>query len=92
MANLPEWADFKTLVTEISTERLHDYARRFQAIEMILKSESVVFSAPIIERVDPGQGYNWHIDSGPSRTERRFLSVLAYLNDVDAGGTTDFPM
>lgn len=92
MASLPEWADLKTLVTEISTERLHDYARRFQAIEMILKTESIVFSAPIIERVNPGQGYNWHIDSGPSRTERRFLSVLAYLNDVDGGGTTDFPM
>ena len=92
MASLPEWAGFKTLVTEVSTERLHDYARRFQAIEMILKFESVVFSAPIIERVDPGQGYTWHIDSGPSRTEGRFLSVLAYLNDVKAGGTTDFPM
>ena len=92
MASLPEWADLKTLVTDISTERLHDYARRFEAIEFILKFENFVFSSPIIERVDPGQGYNWHIDSGPSRTERRFLSVLAYLNDVDAGGMTDFPM
>ena len=92
MASLPEWADLKKLVTEISTERLHDYARRFEAIEFILKYENVVFSSPIIERVDPDQGYNWHIDSGPSRTERRFLSVLAYLNDVESGGTTDFPM
>ena len=47
---------------------------------------------PVIERVEPGQGFAWHIDSGPLGTARRFLSALTYLNDVDKGGKTEFPL
>ena len=47
---------------------------------------------PVVEKLDPGQGFAWHIDSGPVGTARRFLSALTYLNNVDEGGFTEFPL
>ena len=92
MAGHPEWADLKKTVTDKLVQCLHDYAGRFQAIEYILKYEEIELSPPVIERADPGQGFDWHIDSGPHGTARRFLSALMYLNDIDQGGRTDYSM
>ena len=75
MAGHPEWADLKKTVTDKLVQCLHDYAGRFQAIEYILKYEEIELSPPVIERADPGQGFDWHIDSGPHGTARRFLSA-----------------
>ena len=32
-----------------------------------------------------------HVDVGDHSSARRFLVVMMYLNDVEEGGTTDFP-
>jgi hypothetical protein len=88
----PEWAELRELVTAKSIDCLHDYASRFSSLEFILKREEAVVSAPVIEKIDPGQGFGWHIDSGPMGTARRFLSVLTYLKDIDDGGRTEFPI
>jgi hypothetical protein len=92
MENHPEWADLKKTVTDKLIQCLYDYAGRFQAIEFILKFEDFELSSPIIERASAGQGFDWHIDSGPHGTARRFLSALMYLNAVNDGGQTEFPM
>ena len=92
MANQPGWADLEQVIAETSMRCLRDYARRFQAIEFLLKPCRITLTSPIVERVDPGQGFDWHIDAGPPGTSRRFLSTLFYLNDIADGGTTDFPM
>ncbi len=92
MAGHAEWAELKKIVTDKTIECLHDYAKRFSSLEFILKSEEITLSPPVIERVEPGQGFDWHIDSGPLGTARRFLSALTYLNDIDEGGKTEFPL
>ncbi len=92
MAGHPEWAELKKIVTDKTVECMHDYAKRFSSLEFILRSEEVTLSPPVIERVEVGQGFDWHIDSGPLGTARRFLSALTYLNDVDDGGKTEFPL
>ncbi len=88
----PEWAELRELVVEKAIVCLHDYASRFSSIEFILKHEETTLSPPIIEKIIPGQGFDWHIDSGPKGTARRFLSVLTYLQDVNDGGRTEFPL
>ena len=47
------------------------------------------FSAPRIEKINPGQGFNWHVDSDPFTMER-CLAIVAYMNDVEEGGETEF--
>lgn len=44
-----------------------------------------------IQRYQPGEYYQWHIDSGSHDFANRQLVALWYLNDVEGpGGTTDF--
>ena len=92
MAGHPEWSELKKIVTTRTVECLHDYAKRFASINFILMKEEIFLSPPVIERVDPGQGFDWHIDAGPLGTSRRFLSVLTYLKNVEKGGVTEFPL
>ena len=47
----------------------------------------------VLSRTDPGQDYNWHIDSMFGDLSRqRLLTCILYLNDMDedAGGCTEF--
>ncbi len=92
MTDDPEWAELKETVRTKTVECLHEYATRFSSIEFILKREEILLSPPVVEKLDPGQGFAWHIDSGPIGTARRFLSALTYLNNVDEGGFTEFPL
>lgn len=92
MTDDPDWAELKVIVRAKTVECLHDYARRFSSIEFILKPEEIFLSPPVVEKLDPGQGFAWHIDSGPAGTARRFLAALTYLNTVEEGGHTEFPM
>ncbi len=92
MTDDPEWAELKEIVRTKTVECLHDYGARFSSIEFILKQEEIYLSPPVVEKLDPGQGFAWHIDSGPVGTARRFLSALTYLNNVDEGGFTEFPL
>nr|AFI78661.1 hypothetical protein ws034A6_0030 [uncultured bacterium ws034A6] len=44
-----------------------------------------------IQRTNPGQFYQWHIDGGSHEFSQRQLVAVWYLNDVEGpGGTTDF--
>lgn len=62
---------------------LDDYGRRY----------SVKFSsmeAACINRYEVGQSYKAHSDAGPGFP--RIISGLVYLNDVESGGETYFPL
>lgn len=76
MTDDPNWAELKAIVRAKTVECLHDYARRFSSIEFILKLDEIHLSPPVVEKLDPGQGFDWHIDSGPVGTARRFLAAL----------------
>ncbi|MDY6981436.1 MAG: 2OG-Fe(II) oxygenase [Pseudomonadota bacterium] len=43
-----------------------------------------------LQRYQPGEYYHWHIDGGSHDFAMRQLVALWYLNDVDAGGETEF--
>jgi hypothetical protein len=88
----PEWAELREFVNQRAVHCLHDYGARFSGLEFIMKLEATTLSPPVIEKIEPGQGFGWHIDSGPRGTYRRFLSVLTYLMDINDGGRTEFPL
>lgn len=44
-------------------------------------------------KYEKGQGfYGPHVDAGSKDLHHRILSVLVYLNDVEVGGETEFPL
>ncbi len=87
----PEWEDICTLVTRVTRQCLDNYVGRYQSLQFLARPESCYITPPALERIDPGQGYGFHIDAGPGGTHDRFLSGLLYLRDVDEGGETEFP-
>ncbi|RTZ57976.1 MAG: 2OG-Fe(II) oxygenase [Gammaproteobacteria bacterium] len=43
-----------------------------------------------LQRYQPGEYYDWHIDGGSHQFAERQLVALWYLNEVEEGGRTDF--
>jgi len=44
-----------------------------------------------LQRTSPGQGYHvWHCEQGSRQSAHKFMFYIAYLNDVDEGGETEF--
>jgi hypothetical protein len=44
-------------------------------------------------KYEKGQGfYGPHVDAGSRALHHRVLSLLVYLNDVEVGGETEFPL
>jgi len=44
-----------------------------------------------LQRTNPGQGYHvWHCEQGSRRSAHKFMFYIAYLNDVEEGGETEF--
>jgi hypothetical protein len=87
----PEWADVCNLVTRVTRACLDDYIQRYPMLQSLAKPENCLITPPFIERIEPGQGYGYHIDAGPGGTYDRFVSGLFYLRDIDEGGHTEFP-
>lgn len=53
--------------------------------------EPVNFNAVKLQRTEPGQGYHvWHCEQATRETAHKFMFYIAYLNDVQAGGETEF--
>ena len=87
----PEWTDVCEAVTTATRRYLDDYARRFPSLQALVQPERSLITPPIIERIEPGQGYGYHIDAGPGGTYDRLVSGLIYLRDIADGGETEFP-
>ena len=43
-----------------------------------------------LQRYQPGEYYHWHVDADNEALSTRQLVALWYLNDVEAGGETEF--
>lgn len=70
-----------------------------QCVVEYIKSFQIIKPAPIqVDQIDfmkyeKDEGfYGQHIDAGSRALQHRVLSFVLYLNDVDEGGETDFPL
>jgi len=87
----PEWAEICRMVTQTTRRCLDDYARRYPSLQPLVRPERCLITPPILERIEPGQGYGYHVDAGSGGTHDRLVSGLVYLRDIAEGGETEFP-
>ena len=65
MLSLPEYDDWQDVVEKVGQAvmlRVQDYAKRYPAFGMVLNSGPCKLTHPLLERIEPGQGFDWHID------------------------------
>jgi predicted 2-oxoglutarate/Fe(II)-dependent dioxygenase YbiX len=93
MLRIPEYPDWQDVVDRVGNavmQRVQQYARHYPAFGMVLASGQCKLTHPLLERIDPGQGFDWHIDGNKPGIENRILSTILYLADIDEGGETEF--
>jgi len=88
---MADWADVVRDVMAAVARNVAVYAERYPAVARLVDPARSFISYPLVERIDPGQGFGLHVDSGPMGTHDRILSTLLYLRDVPEGGFTQFP-
>ncbi|HEY7270272.1 MAG TPA: 2OG-Fe(II) oxygenase, partial [Dehalococcoidia bacterium] len=68
-----EWADVCQLVTQVTRRCLDDYVQRYPSLQFLARPENSLITPPIIERIEPGQGYGYHVDAGAGGTHDRIV-------------------
>ncbi len=87
---LPEWKDIVDQLEPAIAERIQHYSEMFLSFKRVLMTEKCVLTPLQLERIDPGQGFDWHADASLPQTNNRVLATLLYLADIPSGGQTQF--
>lgn len=85
----PVW---KALTDELGPSihaTMKSYVKKHPGLARIAESDGLICSQPMIERVDPGQGFDWHVDHNPGAWQR-VVAGLLYLNTIEEAGETQF--
>jgi hypothetical protein len=91
IGDLPEWQDIAQAWSEVLEKNLRAYAEAFPTLKQLVSSPATKRTPPLLERIEPGQGFGLHIDASVAGTHDRMVAVLMYLKDVEEGGFTEFP-
>lgn len=91
IGDLPEWKDIADAYSAAVEKNLQAYAQAFPTLQQLVSSPATKRTPPLLERIEPGQGFGMHIDASVAGTHDRMVSVLMYLKDVEEGGSTQFP-
>ena len=85
----PEWEGLFQAVVPIMRTTADAYLEKYPGLSAVAEWEGLDCTLPMIERVEPGQGFNWHYDHHRTANER-VLAALLYLRTVEEGGYTEF--
>lgn len=85
----PEWEALFMTVVPAMRATMEQYMAKHRGLAELVDAEGLDCTLPMIERVDPGQGFDWHYDATRSVTDRVAAGLL-YLNDVTDAGETEF--
>lgn len=85
----PEWETLFMAVVPAMRETMEKYMTRHRGLRELVDAEGLDCTLPMIERVDPGQGFDWHYDA-PRAASNRVVAGLLYLSDVTEAGETEF--
>ena len=91
IGDLPEWQDIAQAWSQALEKNLQAYAEAFPTLKQLVSTPATKRTPPLLERVEPGQGFGLHIDASVAGTHDRMVAVLMYLKDVEEGGFTEFP-
>lgn len=90
MGHYNDWEDVVDLVNGEIEKRIQHYARVYLSFHRVLMTNACVLSLPLMERIEPGQSFEWHSDGSQPGSEERVLATILYLADIDKGGETEF--
>lgn len=85
----PEWEALFMAVVPILRATMESYMAKHRGLRELVEYEGLDCTLPMIERVDPGQGFDWHYDA-PRSANNRVAAGLLYLKTVAEGGETEF--
>lgn len=85
----PEWEALFMAVVPALRRTMDSYLAKYPGLAGLVEDEGLDCTLPMIERVDPGQGFNWHYDHVASAANR-VVAGLLYLKTVTEGGETEF--
>tara|TARA_R110000868_G_scaffold160407_7_gene389975 strand:+ start:813 stop:1388 length:576 start_codon:yes stop_codon:yes gene_type:complete len=84
-----DWGEIVKAIVPALQSTLALYAQKHTALKSVIETEGLDCTGPVIERVDPGQGFAWHYDQ-TSHSRQRVLAGLLYLQTIKEGGHTEF--
>lgn len=85
ISNRPDWQE----QGQVFLNSVADTYSWFQ--EFVGKEDQFDYPGCRIQRTEPGQKYEYHVDIGPvPGIINRMLALIWYLNDVEEGGETEF--
>ncbi|MGE3475361.1 MAG: 2OG-Fe(II) oxygenase [Rhodospirillaceae bacterium] len=85
----PEWEALFMAVVPMMRSTMEQYMAKHRGLAELVDAEGLDCTLPMIERVDPGQGFDWHYDATRPVTNRVAAGLL-YLSDVTEAGETEF--
>lgn len=91
IGDLPDWRDIAEAYSTALEKNLQAYADAFPTLKQLISTPATKRTPPLLERIEPGQGFGLHIDASVAGTHDRMVAVLMYLKDVEEGGFTEFP-
>jgi hypothetical protein len=91
IGDLPDWKDIADAYSAALEKNLQAYAQAFPTLQQLVSGPATKRTPPLLERIEPGQGFGMHIDASVAGTHDRMVAVLMYLKDVEQGGETQFP-
>lgn len=83
-----EWRAVNDALAPALISTMTAYATKYPGLNALVRMNELECTMPVIERVMPGQGFDWHSDQTP--TSRRVVAGLLYLRTVASGGRTEF--
>ena len=86
---IEEWNALFMAVVPALRSTMDSYMVKYPGLNAVVEWEGLDCTIPQIERVDPGQGFNWHYDL-TQNTDPRVLAGLLYLRTITEGGYTEF--
>lgn len=84
-----EWRAVHAALVPALQTTMKAYASKYRGLAALAATDKLECSLPLIERVMPGQGFDWHADQSARQSER-VVAGLLYLRSVSAGGRTEF--
>jgi len=78
------------IIPEIQSVIMQCYKKYSEEYVVLSKQQAMVESIAIYKYKDSSEFYGWHTDAADPTLRYRFVSIVAYLNDVESGGETQF--
>ena len=85
----PEWEAAFMAVVPMLRSAIDSYLALHPGLVALVEGEGLDCTLPQIERVNPGQGFDWHYDHTAESTGR-VVAGLLYLRTITEGGETEF--